>query len=76
MKLLLDQNPDSPQVHFSLGGFYAGQSRWPEAQQAFFDAYTADKNNADYAYNLAVSLEQLGQAKAALSHYRTGLETG
>ena len=74
LKLLLDQNPESPQVHFSLGSFYAGQSRWPEAQQAFFDAYSADKNNADYAYNLAVSLDQLGQAKPALSYYRTALK--
>ena len=74
LKLLLDQNPDSPQVHFSLGSFYAGQSRWPEAQQAFFDAYSADKNNADYAYNLAVSLDQLGQSKSAADYYRTALK--
>jgi len=74
LKLALDQNPDSPQIHFSLGSFYAGQLRWPDAQQAFFDAYSADKSNADYAYNLAVSLDQLGQAKSALSYYRTALK--
>lgn len=74
LKLSLDQNPDSPQIHFSLGSFYAGQSRWPEAQQAFFDAYNADKGNADYAYNLAVSLDQMGQAKSALSYYRIALK--
>ncbi len=74
LKLLLDQNPDSPQVHFSLGSFYAGQSRWPEAQQAFFNAYSGDKDNADYAYNLAVSLDQLGQVKPAASYYRTALK--
>ncbi len=74
LKMSLDQNPSSPQVHFSLGSFYAGQTRWPEAQQAFFDAYSADKNNGDYAYNLAVSLDQMGQAKSALSYYRTALK--
>ena len=74
LKLSLDQNPGSPQIHFSLGSFYAKQSRWPEAQQAFFDAYSIDNSNADYAYNLAVSLDQMGQAKTALSHYRTALK--
>ena len=74
LKLLLDQNPDSAQVHFSLGSFYASQARWPDAQQAFFEAYSAEKHNADYAYNLAVSLDQMGQVKSALSYYRIALK--
>jgi tetratricopeptide (TPR) repeat protein len=74
LKMLLDQSPDSPQLHFSLGSHYASQSRWPEAQQAFFDAFAADRTNADYAYNLAVSLDQIGQTKAALGYYRTALK--
>lgn len=74
LKLLLDQNPDSPQVHFSLGSFYAKQARWPDAQQAFFDAFNGDKTNPDYAYNLAVSLDQMGQVKAALDYYRQALK--
>lgn len=74
LKLLLDQNPESPQVHFSLGSFYAKQVRWPEAQQAFFNAFSGDNTNPDYAYNLAVSLDQIGQVKAALDHYRQALK--
>ncbi|MFK8067351.1 MAG: tetratricopeptide repeat protein [Gammaproteobacteria bacterium] len=74
LKLSLDQNPDSPQVHFSLGSFYAKQARWPEAQQSFFDAFNADQKNADYAYNLAVSLDHMSQAKAALNYYRSALK--
>lgn len=74
LKLSLDQNPDSPQIHFSLGSFYAGQSRWSEAQKSFFDAFSADRNNPDYAYNLAVSLDQIGQPKPALNYYRSALK--
>ena len=74
LKLLLDKNPDFPQLNFSLGNSYARQSRWPEAQQAFFKAFSADKHNADYAYNLAVSLDQMGQTTSALSYYRSALK--
>ncbi|MGH8653259.1 MAG: tetratricopeptide repeat protein [Gammaproteobacteria bacterium] len=59
LKLLLDQYRDSPGLHFSLGNFYARRSRWPKAQQAYFSAFSADKDNPEFAYNLAVSLDQL-----------------
>ena len=50
------------------------QQRWAEAQQAFFDAHRLDSDNADYAYNLAVSLDRLAQSAAALGFYRRALE--
>jgi Tfp pilus assembly protein PilF len=74
LKLLLDQKSKSPQVLFSLGNYYAKQSRWAEAQQAYFDAYASDSRNPDYAFNLAVSLERIGQSKTALTYYRKALE--
>ncbi len=73
LKLLLDQYRDSPSLHFSLGNFYARRSRWPEAQQAYFSAFSADKDNPEYAYNLAVSLDQLGKTNAALPYYQEAL---
>ncbi len=73
LKLLLDQYRDSPGLHFSLGNFYARRSRWPEAQQAYFSAFSADKDNPEYAYNLAVSLDQLGKTNAALPYYQKAL---
>ncbi len=73
LKLLLDQYRDSPSLHFSLGNFYARRSRWPEAQQAYFSAFSADKDNPEYAYNLAVSLDQLGKTNAALPYYQKAL---
>ncbi|MGH6635754.1 MAG: tetratricopeptide repeat protein [Gammaproteobacteria bacterium] len=73
IKLLLDQYRDSPGLHFSLGNFYARRSRWPEAQQAYFNAFSHDKGNLEYAYNLAVSLDQLGKANVASQYYQKAL---
>lgn len=69
LKALLRNNPSAAHVHFSLGLLYAKQERIKESQQAFFDAFSLEKK-ADYAYNLAVMLDKLGQPKAALSYYR------
>ena len=56
-------------MHFALGNDFARQRRWSEAQQAYFNAFSLDPDNPDYAYNLAVSLDQLNQPRAALSYY-------
>lgn len=69
LNILLEDNPKAAHVYFSLGLLYAKQQRVKESQQAFFEAYALDKK-ADYAYNLAVMLDKLGQTKAALSYYR------
>ena len=69
LNLLLREDPDAAHVHFSLGLIYAKQGRIKESQQAFFDAYALEKK-ADYAFNLAVMLEKLGQSKVALNYYK------
>jgi tetratricopeptide (TPR) repeat protein len=74
LKIMIQDNPDSAYLHFSLGNVYAAQSRWAEAQQAFFDAYSNESDNADFAFNLAVSLDHIGQVKAALDYYHTALQ--
>jgi Flp pilus assembly protein TadD len=61
-------------LYFALGNLYARQGRWPLAQPAYFQAYQLQPDNPDYAYNLAVGLEHLGQAKIALNYYRRALE--
>ena len=73
LKALLASEPRAAHLHFSLGALYAAQSRWPEAQRSFFDAYRFDRGNADYAYNLAVSLDHLSQPRSALGFYREAL---
>ncbi|HUX26097.1 MAG TPA: tetratricopeptide repeat protein, partial [Burkholderiales bacterium] len=47
--------------------------RWAEAQQAYFRAYAGNPEYPDFAYNLAVSLDQLHQSKPALEYYRRAL---
>lgn len=74
LKLLLAQQPQSAALNFALGNLYAEQQRWPESQQAYFNAYRLQPDSAEYAYNLAVSLDHLGQSKAAAQHYQRALQ--
>lgn len=73
LKNMLREQPEAAQLHFALGLQYVGAGRWPDAQQAFFEAVRNDPVNADYAYNLAVSLDQLGQGPAAAAYYERAL---
>ena len=73
LKDLLTQQPDAASLHFTLGNHYASQSHWGEAQQAFFRAFSFDSTNADYAFNLAVSLDHLNQNKLAAEYYSRAL---
>ncbi len=74
IKSLLALQPDMPALHFALGNLYARQHRWSEAQQAYFRATTADGDNPDYLFNLAVSLDQLHQPRLAADYYRRALK--
>lgn len=73
VKSLLAANPDAHILHFTLGNQYAQQSRWAEAQQAYFRALAAAPENPDIAFNLAVSLDHLRQNALALRYYRSAL---
>ena len=68
------RNPASGALHFALGNMFASQSRWHEAQAEYFEARRLEPDNADIAYNLAVSLDHLGQARLAAEQYRLALE--
>lgn len=74
LKSALSGHPESAALHCALGNLYARQSRWSEAQQAYFRAYTAAPDNADVIFNLAVSLDHLHQTKLAAQYYRMALD--
>lgn len=74
LKMLLNEQQNSSSLHFALGNYYAAHSRWAEAQQAYFDAYKLAPDRAELAFNLAVSLDRLGQDKAAAQYYRRALQ--
>ena len=73
LKTLLAAQPGSGPLNFSLANVYTQQQRWPEAQQHYFNAVTADGDNPDYLFNLAVSLDHLRQSRLAAQHYRLAL---
>lgn len=73
LKKILAQHPNAGALHFALGNLYMQQSRWAEAQQSYFRAYSSTPNNADYAFNLAVSLDHLSQNKLALDYYQRAI---
>jgi tetratricopeptide (TPR) repeat protein len=69
LKSLLAAGREAPYLAFALGNLYARDARWGDAQQAYFTAVSGQPRNADYAYNLAVSLDHLGQRSAARDYY-------
>ncbi|MES2636386.1 MAG: hypothetical protein V4605_03605, partial [Pseudomonadota bacterium] len=69
IKNMLAKHPDDPNLHASLGNFYADLNQWPAAQQAYFEAHRLNAS-ADNAFNLAVSLDHLGKPKLALPYYQ------
>lgn len=75
LKTLIEREP-SPHLYQTLGNLYAGQGRWNDAQSAYFEAYRGAPDNADYAFNLAISLDQLRQYPAALTYYEKALASG
>ena len=73
LKQLITRDP-SAFLYFSLGNLYAEQGQWPSAQQAYYQAYQMQQDNPDYAFNLAIGLEHLGQNRPALVYYRKALD--
>jgi len=73
LKTLVSRESGAAYLHFALGNVYVAQQRWADAQASYFIAAKIDKISADYAYNLAVSLDMLGESKPAAEYYRKAL---
>jgi tetratricopeptide (TPR) repeat protein len=69
LKMMLDEGVDVGYIYFSLGNLYARNRRWADAQQSYFEALRNSPTNPDYNYNLAVSLDRIGQRAAAVKYY-------
>jgi tetratricopeptide (TPR) repeat protein len=74
LKQMLSDQPQAAALHYALGNTYSDQSRWAEAQQSYFSARALEPGNALFTFNLAVSLDHLGQNKLAADHYRQALD--
>ena len=73
LKMLLDEGVNAGYIFFTLGNLYARHHRWADAQQAYFEALRNHPTNPDYNYNLAVSLDRIGQRQAAAKYYGAAL---
>ena len=71
---LLQKAPKSAPLNFALGNVYAQQKKWKSAQQSYFSAWQHDADNANYLYNLAVSMDQLGKHQQAITFYQNSLQ--
>jgi len=74
IKSMLALQPEAANLHATLGNLYAEQNQWSSAQEAYFNASRFAPNNADYAFNLAIGLDQLGKSNLALKQYQRALE--
>lgn len=73
---LIEHHPDSAPLYFALGSAFARDSDWVEARVAFEEAFNRSPLRADYAFNLAVSLDRIGRYGEAESLYHRALELG
>lgn len=74
LKSMLAQQPEAASFHAALGNLYANQNQWQTSQEAFFNACRFAPNNADYAFNLAISLEHMAKYSLALEQYQRALK--
>ena len=70
---MLESNPKAAHLNFSLGNIYAQKGEWKAAQQSYFNAWQQDNENADYLFNLAVSMDQLSKQELAIKFYKNSL---
>jgi Flp pilus assembly protein TadD len=54
---------------YALGVLYYDQQRYGEAHRVFSRAFSIEPTQPDYAFNLALSLDRLGQAREAARQY-------
>lgn len=69
LRNLIAAQPKAAALHFALGNLFAAERRWNEAQQEYFEAYSLQPENPDYRFNLAISLDRLGQYALARRFY-------
>lgn len=75
LKVLLQRFPNSHHLHYVLGSNFAKESRWADARHEFLAAYRLAPRNADYSFNVAVSMEKLGDYNEARNYYEVALAT-
>lgn len=73
LRELLARSPQEADLNHSLALVLSGERRWSESQQLFFKAHTLAPQEPQFAYNLAVALDQLRRPTLAAQYYETAL---
>ena len=73
LRQLIAREP-SAFLYFTLGNLYADQGQWPARSRPTSRLFRLQPDNPDYAFNLAVGLEHIGQIRPALDYYRKALD--
>jgi tetratricopeptide (TPR) repeat protein len=73
LKNIVTENPNDANAHANLGAYFVEQSRWAEAQQAYFEAFRLNAS-AENAFNLAISLDHMAKPALALPYYQRSLD--
>lgn len=71
---MLESNPEAAHLNFAIGNVYAQKGEWKAAQHSYFNAWQQDSENADYIFNLAISMDQLGKQQQAVKFYTESLQ--
>lgn len=69
IKQLLERSERPALLHYALGVLYFEQNRFGESERSFDRALALNPEQADYAYNLALSLDRLGRRREAAKNY-------
>lgn len=71
---LLTRYPNSAYLYFVLANQYVTQSRWQEAETAYFQAVRLEPSNALFAYDLAICLDHISQPGLAIQFYQKAVQ--
>jgi len=75
LKHLLQRFPETHHLHFALGTYFVEQGRWADARYEFLAAHQLAPRYADYSFNVAVSMEKLGEYGEARDYYEAALSS-
>jgi len=75
LKVLLQKYPEVAVIHHALGLLAGEHGHWAEARLAFLNAHRLAPGDANYSFNVAVSMQHLGQYVPARSYYQLALAT-
>lgn len=70
---MLARSPQEADLNNALGLVLSGEKRWSEAQSLFFKAHSAEPQEPQFAYNLAVTLDHLRKSGLAAQYYETAI---